>query len=75
MLDGLCEWIGRKGYTSVDDIRGLLAVPHRVRRGRARTRGLRQRACGVPNSGRLRAVLTHQPATASTSSKPATRQS
>jgi dihydroorotate dehydrogenase (fumarate) len=27
MLDGLCEWMGRKGYTAVDDIRGLLAVP------------------------------------------------
>ncbi len=27
LLDGLCEWMGRKGYTSVDDVRGLLAVP------------------------------------------------
>ncbi len=27
LLEGLCEWMGRKGYTSVDDIRGLLAVP------------------------------------------------
>ena len=27
LLDGLCEWMGRKGYTAVDDVRGLLAVP------------------------------------------------
>ena len=27
ILDGLCEWMGRKGYTTVDEFRGLLAVP------------------------------------------------
>ena len=27
LLDGLCEWMGRKGYAAVDDVRGLLAVP------------------------------------------------
>ena len=27
MLDGLCEWMGRKGYTAVDELRGLLAIP------------------------------------------------
>ncbi|TPG32705.1 dihydroorotate dehydrogenase-like protein [Mycolicibacterium hodleri] len=27
LLDGLRDWMARKGYTSVDDIRGLLAVP------------------------------------------------
>jgi dihydroorotate dehydrogenase (fumarate) len=27
ILDGLGEWMGRKGYTAVDDFRGLLAVP------------------------------------------------
>jgi dihydroorotate dehydrogenase (fumarate) len=27
MLDGLCRWMRRKGYTAVDDFRGLLAVP------------------------------------------------
>jgi dihydroorotate dehydrogenase (fumarate) len=27
LLDGLAEWMARKGYTSVDDVRGLLAVP------------------------------------------------
>jgi dihydroorotate dehydrogenase (fumarate) len=27
ILDGLREWMGRKGYTAVDDFRGLLAVP------------------------------------------------
>jgi dihydroorotate dehydrogenase (fumarate) len=27
ILDGLCQWMERKGYTAVDDFRGLLAVP------------------------------------------------
>ena len=27
LLDGLCRWMGHKGYASVDDFRGLLAVP------------------------------------------------
>jgi dihydroorotate dehydrogenase (fumarate) len=27
LLDGLARWMDRKGYTSVDDVRGLLAVP------------------------------------------------
>ena len=27
LLDGLRDWMGRKGYGSVDDLRGLLAVP------------------------------------------------
>jgi dihydroorotate dehydrogenase (fumarate) len=27
LLDGLAQWMGRKGYTCVDDLRGLLAVP------------------------------------------------
>ncbi len=27
MLDGLCRWMRRKGYTAVDEFRGLLAVP------------------------------------------------
>ncbi len=27
LLDGLSDWMGRKGYTSVGDLRGLLAVP------------------------------------------------
>ena len=28
LLDGLTEWMGRKGFTGVDGCRGLLAVPH-----------------------------------------------
>ena len=28
LLDGLAEWMGRKGFTGVDEFRGLLAVPH-----------------------------------------------
>ena len=27
LLDGLSDWMARKGYTSVGDLRGLLAVP------------------------------------------------
>jgi len=27
LLDGLSEWMGRKGFTAVDEVRGLLAVP------------------------------------------------
>ena len=27
LLDGLCEWMRRKGYTTVEEVRGLLAVP------------------------------------------------
>ena len=28
LLDGLTEWMGRKGFSGVDEFRGLLAVPH-----------------------------------------------
>jgi dihydroorotate dehydrogenase (fumarate) len=27
LLDGLAQWMGRKGYTRVDEVRGMLAVP------------------------------------------------
>jgi dihydroorotate dehydrogenase (fumarate) len=27
LLDGLAEWMARKGYASVSEVRGLLAVP------------------------------------------------
>ena len=27
LLDGLAEWMGRKGFDTVDEVRGLLAVP------------------------------------------------
>jgi len=27
LLDGLAEWMARKGYASVDDLRGMLAMP------------------------------------------------
>jgi dihydroorotate dehydrogenase (fumarate) len=29
LLDGLTEWMNRKGFTSVDDLRGMLAAPRR----------------------------------------------
>jgi dihydroorotate dehydrogenase (fumarate) len=27
LLDGLAGWMARKGYTGLDDVRGMLAVP------------------------------------------------
>ena len=27
LLDGLTDWLGRKGFASVDEVRGLLSVP------------------------------------------------
>jgi dihydroorotate dehydrogenase (fumarate) len=27
LLDGLCEWMRRKGFTTVDEIRGMMAAP------------------------------------------------
>ena len=27
LIDGLTEWMKRKGFSGVDDVRGLLAVP------------------------------------------------
>jgi dihydroorotate dehydrogenase (fumarate) len=27
LLDGLSEWMARKGYAAVDEVRGILAVP------------------------------------------------
>jgi dihydroorotate dehydrogenase (fumarate) len=30
LLDGLSAWMARKGYTTVSDLRGLLAVPARA---------------------------------------------
>ena len=74
LLDGLCEWMGRKGYTAVDERSWTARRPRRSRRGRTRTRGLRQRAA-AGQQRRLRAVVTRQAAMASTSSKPATRHS
>jgi hypothetical protein len=30
LLDGLSGWMARKGFRSVDDLRGMLSVPHDV---------------------------------------------
>jgi dihydroorotate dehydrogenase (fumarate) len=32
LLDGMSEWMARKGYASVDELRGLLAVPASINR-------------------------------------------
>ena len=70
----VADWMGRKGYTTVDDFRGLLAVPLGVDET-ARERGDYVSALRKANSVRLRVVVTRQAAMASTSSKPATRHS
>ena len=43
LLDGLSSWMARKGFHSVDELRGMLAVPADRRRGRVRARRLRHR--------------------------------
>ena len=44
LLNGLTAWMTRKGFASIQDVRGMLAVPTRHRRSRTRTRWLRQRS-------------------------------
>ena len=44
LLDGLSDWMARKGFAAVDELRGMLAVPHRHGRGGLRASGLRRRA-------------------------------
>ena len=46
LLDGLAGWMARKGYTSVDDVRGLLAVPPALTR--LPTSGLAMSARSAP---------------------------
>ena len=46
LLDGLSKWMARKGYATVDELRGHARRARRRRRGRARARGLRERAAG-----------------------------
>ncbi|MBJ7338140.1 dihydroorotate dehydrogenase-like protein [Mycolicibacterium sp.] len=50
MLDGLCRWMDRKGYTTVDQVRGLLAVPLGVDEDE-RERGSYVRALRQANGG------------------------
>ena len=43
LLDGLSDWMPRKGFATVDELRGMLVGGARHRRGRTRARGLRRR--------------------------------
>ena len=43
LLDGLSAWMARNGFQTVDELRGMLAVPADRRPGRLRARRLRQR--------------------------------
>ena len=44
LLDGLSQWMARKGYASVSELRGTARRARGHRSGRLRTRGLRPRA-------------------------------
>ena len=57
LLDGLSAWMERKGFASVDDVRGILSVAPGCRRGRARAHGLRRRAAEREQQ-RLRSLVT-----------------
>ena len=50
LLDGLSDWMPRKGFAAVDEFRGMPRGPGRGRRGGARAGGLRQLRCGRPTS-------------------------
>ena len=60
LLDGLSAWMARKGFKAVDELRGMLSVPRRRRRGGIRARRLchrdagRQRPCLQPLVSLLR---------------------
>jgi hypothetical protein len=42
LVTGLTDWMTEKGFTSVDEVRGLLAVPREDNAGRFETRRLRR---------------------------------
>ena len=44
LLDGLSDWMARKGFAAVDELRGMLAVPPGTDEAALRARGLRRRA-------------------------------
>ena len=43
LLDGLAGWMARKGFDSVDELRGMLAVPAGADEAELRARRLRRR--------------------------------
>ena len=54
LLDGLSEWMVRKGYGSVSEVRGALALAAEHRPGRTRARRLRSRhALRQPHPGAM----------------------
>ena len=57
LLDGLSEWMARKGFAAVDELRGHARGGARHRRGGARARGLRQRDASSQQQ-RLRSLVT-----------------
>ena len=57
LLDGLSAWMARKGFQSVDELRGMLVGPPGAERGGIRARRLRHRAAGRQRR-RLRPVVS-----------------
>ena len=50
LLDGLSDWMARKGFAAVDELRGHARRAARHRRGGLRARGLRRARCGRPTA-------------------------
>ena len=50
LLDGLSDWMARKGFAAVDELRGLLAVPPGRRRGRRTSAPGTSARCGRPTA-------------------------
>jgi dihydroorotate dehydrogenase (fumarate) len=57
LLDRLCEWMGRKGYATVEELRGLLAVPIGTDETARERCGLRQRTT-ASQQHRLQPLVT-----------------
>ena len=60
LLDGLSDWMARKGFAAVDELRGMLAVPPDADEAAHERAGLRQRAAGGQQQ-RLRSLVTRGP--------------
>ena len=64
LIDGLEEWMARKGFAAVDELRGMLAVPPGTDETDYERAGLRRRAARGQQR-HLRALVSRSPAAAS----------
>ena len=60
LLDGLSDWMARKEFAAVDELRGMLAVPPGTDEAALRASGLRRRAAGGQQR-HLRALVSTLP--------------